>query len=87
MFANWKLLPFVLLLPFLGCLNVGCSQNEQGNWKADAQFLADAGFEVEATIIYGTGHVAGQAFNLTGSNGIVRAQMKPKLAPSAPPAQ
>lgn len=77
----WTLL---MLLIGVGALP-GCSQNDKGQWITDAQAAADLGMEVDVTIIYGSGHVAGQSFNLTGSNGVIHGKLAPKLPPSSQP--
>lgn len=92
MFDIWKLwnLPgwiwtLLLMLIGLGALP-GCSQDKKtGTWTTDAQAAADMGFRVHLKIIYGSGHLLGQSFNLTGSNGYLEAELEPKLAPSSQP--
>lgn len=78
----WTLL---MCLCSLSVFNFGCSQNDKGQWITDAQAAADLGMEVDVTIIYGSGHVAGQSFNLTGSNGVIHGKLAPKLPPSSQP--
>lgn len=68
-----------LVLTGVAALACGCSQRD-GDWRADAKFLKEAGFRGEATIIYGSGHVGGQAFNLTGSSGVLKFVFDPRDA-------
>lgn len=43
-----------------------------------AEQLRAAGFAGRAVIVFGTGHIAGQAFNLTGASGFVEVQIDPE---------
>ncbi len=53
-----------------------------------AEQLRAAGFAGRAVIVFGTGHVAGQAFNLTGASGFIEVQIDPgKLTTEAQRAQ
>lgn len=62
-----------------GCL-VACVSAER--LDADplvvARQLEAAGFKGRAVIVFGTGHVAGQAFNLSGSSGFIEFSIEPK---------
>jgi hypothetical protein len=63
----------------VGTCETGCTSGEAAHDDRVRmiQELRDAGFEgkAEITVIWGTGHIAGQAFNLTGSNGTMRAEV------------
>lgn len=71
-------LAFLALLAFGGCLG-GCAKDDKGDidMVETAKGLEAAGFKGRAVIIYGTGHVAGQAFNLSGSSGFIEVELNP----------
>lgn len=67
-------LAFLALLAFGGCLG-GCGPKADSvaEWNEKlagaARFAADMGLEFEASGTFGDGHVAGQAFNVSGLHG------------------
>lgn len=67
-----------LVLP--GCLAPNTSVTDRAEelraWTAAMQ---DAGVEGRAVVIWGTGHVAGQAFNISGSSGYVEVTVEPAV--------
>lgn len=74
------LLSLVLCASALGC--AGCVSRERINQDPliVAEQLRAAGFSGRAVIVWGTGHLGGQAFNLTGSSGFVEVTVEPGAA-------
>jgi len=73
-----------LVLSLVCCLP-GCDSSSRATTVQERAEELDAGIKAfqalnldgRVVIIWGTGHVAGQAFNLTGSSGFAEVIMKP----------
>lgn len=67
----------ILLCLALLVIVSGCAVKQESDWLTRVDALREAGFEGRAVVVFGTGHVAGQAFNLSGSSGFIEVTIKP----------
>ncbi|MDI9588156.1 MAG: hypothetical protein QM234_04270 [Acidobacteriota bacterium] len=62
--------------------------DQSANIAEWVEFCQAMNLDAEGVIVYGTGHIGGQAFNLTGSNGYLRisvhAAPREAIAPEEP---
>jgi len=81
----------LLSVAALLALAVWCTGCASGEGDVDARIqeleanitaVQRLGVKGEAILLWGDGHVFGQAFNVSGSHGIVRVTIEPDAAPS-----
>lgn len=61
----------------------GCKsgQGDGNEWLRAAEVARRSGFRGEVVVIFGTGHIAGAAYNLSGSNGYLKLELDPLAEP------
>lgn len=75
---NLRALLLALLALFLHGSLIGCGNADREKLAAISDFAYDTGLEAEISGTFGDGHLAGQAFNLTGLHGAFRFYGKPQ---------
>jgi len=72
----------IMLMPMIGCLLAGCVSQDalDKDPMVVVRQAREAGLKGRLIIVYGGGHIMGQAFNLSGSSGFLEIEIDPNMA-------
>jgi len=83
MTIDWRLILTLLVAWFLLSGATGCKSapKDGEEWMQTAKVLRAGGFKGRLHMTFGDGHLAGQAFNLSGSHGYLEIEIDPTGRP------